>query len=390
MRSNKHIFCQMSMQTCLEYEICDIIYKLELEAEILEKVVFQNTVMECYPSYVKKAILKKAVDEGLVINEKAKDGQLFLNLNDSIDVSEDASLDDKIRHIIDSDQVLAMIEDYEYRKPYRHFCYFEYEGLSVDKIKSSIAANEILVFNKSLSKPIDSFDNPVVYSFGEQIFFKFSIRLTDDEGHIIKYVIIAIFDEKNSILEIRFDRIGIAYKNTYTFYKEQIEKILKYFSERFGVKFSNIDFRAVVDYMKAEKDDVTIFAQRLNRNGSTAYLEAYEAEEITIPILGELESFIADKSELFEKNEDTRKIKQELEGFLKEIEVKSDMPMVKIRMDENGTRFGITHNYKDSEYSLFMLYGELIGEEMMSSVKEYLMQCYTELRAAVSSDTVPA
>ena len=65
------------------------------------------------------------------------------------------------------------------------------------------------------------------------------------------------------------------------------------------------------------------------------------------------------------------------------------MPLVKIRMDESGIKFGITHNYKDTEYSLFMLYGELIGEEMMGDVKKYIMQCYKELTDAVSAVSIP-
>ena len=35
-----------------------------------------------------------------------------------------------------------------------------------------------------------------------------------------------------------------------------------------------------------------------------------------------------------------------------------------------------------------MIYGELIREEMMSSVKEYVMQCYKELTAATSADSI--
>ena len=64
------------------------------------------------------------------------------------------------------------------------------------------------------------------------------------------------------------------------------------------------------------------------------------------------------------------------------------MPVVKIRIDESGIKFGITHKYKDTDYSLFMIYGELIREEMMSSVKEYVMQCYKELTAATSADSI--
>lgn len=355
----------------------------------MEKKIFQNTLMEIYPSYVKKALLKKVVADGLVIDEKPKGGQMVLNLNNSIDVSEYSSIDDKFKHILDSDAILSIFEDYEYRKPYRHFCYFSYKNLSIEKIKALTESKELAVFNKSVNQPVDSFENPTVYPLSDQIFFKFSYRLQDDDGHIIKYVIIAVFDEKNNIFEIRFDRVGIAYKNSYSFYKDKVATIKSYFEEKLGVEFSSIDFRAVVDYMKSEKEDVTILAQRMNRNGSTAYLEAYEGDEITIPILGELENFVAKNKELFEKNDDTKVIRTELQQFLKQIEVKSDMPMVKIRIDETGVRFGITHDYKDTEYSLFMLYGELIGEEMMHSVKEYLMRCYKELRTAVSADSLP-
>lgn len=72
-------------------------------------------------------------------------------------------------------------------------------------------------------------------------------------------------------------------------------------------------------------------------------------------------------------------------NFLQEIEIQSDMPMVKIGMINSGIRFGITHNYKNTDYSMFMLYGELIGEGLISCVKDYVMRSYKEYRSAVSS-----
>ena len=64
------------------------------------------------------------------------------------------------------------------------------------------------------------------------------------------------------------------------------------------------------------------------------------------------------------------------------------MPKVKIRMPESGISFGITHNYMNTDYSMFMLHGELIGEGVMSRVKEYLIRTYKELRTAISSDSL--
>lgn len=354
----------------------------------MDKGIFKNTIVDIYPSYTKKAILKQAVNEGLVINNKKNSDQMTLNFTDSIDVSGDDSIEDKIRHILDSENILAMIEEYDYKKPYRHFCYFRYSSLNVEKIEELVRDKRVNIFDKKIQKPIDDSEKPTIYLLGEEIFFKFSFMLQNDIGSTIKYVILAIIDKENKVLEIRFDRVGIAYKNSHNYYKDKIAFILNYMRENIGIEFQDIDFKAVVDYMKSEKDDITFVAQRLTRNGTTAYLEAYEDEASIIPILGELDTFIEEQRELFEIDDNTRNIKKKLLEFRKEIEVKSDMPLVKIRMDESGIKFGITHNYKDTDYSLFMLYGELIGEEMMSSVKEYILRCYKELRAATSADAV--
>ncbi|MFR8813034.1 MAG: hypothetical protein ACLVFG_04945 [Lachnospiraceae bacterium] len=354
----------------------------------MDKDIFKNSILDIYPSYTKKVLLKQAVNDGLIINNKKSNAQMTLNFTDSIDVSEDETVDDKLKHILDSNSILAMVEEYEYRKPYKHFCYFEYADLEIEKIEELVKAGKVNVFDKKSQQPTDDFEKPTIYLLGEFIYLKFSYKLQNDIGSTIKYVMLAIIDKENKILEIRFDRVGIAYKNSYTYYKDKIAKILDYLRENINLNISDIDFKAVVDFMKSECDDITIVAQRMTRNGTTAYLEAYEDEESIIPILGEIDTFIEEQKELFDRDENTREIRKKLQEFRREIEVKSDMPLVKIRMDGSGIKFGITHNYKDTEYSLFMLYGELVGEEMMSSVKEYIMRYYKELRTATSADVI--
>lgn len=352
----------------------------------MDKGIFKSTIMDVYPSYTKKVILKQAVNEGLIINNKKNSGQLTLNFTDCIDVSNDETLDDKFRHILESESILAMIEEYEYKKPYRHFCYFKYSTLNIGKIEELVKNNKVNVFDKKNQKPIDDSEKPTIYLLGELIFLKFSYMLQNDTGNTIKYVMLTVIDKKNEILEIRFDRVGIAYKNSYNYYKDKISTILNYLKENIELETTDIDFKALVDFMKSEMDDITIVAQRMTRNGTTAYLEAYEDEASIIPILGELDSFIEVEKELFDIDANTRLIRDKLQAFRREIEDKSDMPLVKIRMDESGIKFGITHNYKDTDYSLFMLYGELVGEEMMGSVKEYIMRCYKDFRTATSAD----
>lgn len=357
---------------------------------LLERGIYKNSIMSIYPSYMKKTILKQVVDDGLAINNKKKDSQLTLNFTDSIDVSDDNTLDEKISHILDNDAILSFMEEYEYKKAYRHFCYFKITQISLEKIEKLVENEKINVFDKKELTSIDEFDKPSIYIAGEEINFKFSINLSNDTGNGIKYVVLAVIDKANDIIEFRFDKIGLEYKKTYNFYKEIIEKKLKYLQENIDLKVEDIDFKALVDFIK-DKDDVTIYAKRMTRNGTTAYLEAFEDEESIIPILGELNTFIDSNKTLFESNDETLDIRSKLLGFINDIEVKSDMPMAKIRLDSDNIKFGITHNYKDTEYSLFMLYGELTGEkEMMNSVREYLMQCSRELNNQISANRVPA
>lgn len=352
--------------------------------------------MELYPSYVKKFILKELKKEGSVIDDEkdVSSMELFSDIYDRINVTEFKTLDEKFRFLLDYDKILSVIEEYDYRKPYRHFCYFKCSNLQEEKIKLLIDEGKIIVFNPKEQKPVDEFDDevyrPTIYQLEDQIFFKFSYHLKDklnDES--IKYVMLAIFDKRYGLLEIRFDRVGVVYKYSQTYYKDQIASILEYFHNYLELQIEYIDFKAVVEHVFSTKTDITIVAKRMLRNGTMAHLEAYEDEETVLPILGELENLIEDNKSLFERNDDTKSILQLLEHFLKEIDVKSDMPVVKIRIDDSGIKFGITHNYKDTEYSLFMLYGELIGEEMMNHVKDYVMRCYREFGEAISSNPLP-
>ena len=98
---------------------------------------------------------------------------------------------------------------------------------------------------------------------------------------------------------------------------------------------------------------------------------------------------IQENKELFDTDINTNLIKDKLLAFIHEIEVKSDMPMVKVKLEDRDIKFGITHNYKGMEYSLFMFYGELLGdEEMMGYVRNYLIECNRELENCISPNSV--
>ena len=349
------------------------------------KINLQKTISGFFPAYLKKELLKQVVNEGLVINNRKKGNQLSLTFADIVDVTECDTLDEKIDSILAADNVLQFIEDFEYRRQYRHFCFFKCSEIPPTKLEELVQKEKVYLFDKKVSPLIDSYEKPTLYIVDNLVYLKFSDVLNNETGNQIKFTIICILDREENIIELRFDRVGIAYKNSYNFYRDKINNILSYLEENLSVTIENIDFKAVIDYMKAEKDNISIYAQRMQRNGTTAYLEAYDDGDGVMPNLGELGNFIEENRELFETDLNTKLIRDKLTAFIKEIEVKSDMPMVKVKLEDKDIKFGITHNYKGMEYSLFMYYGELLGDkEMMGYVRNYLIRCNRELEKIIS------
>lgn len=342
-----------------------------------------NTILK-YPEYMKKDLINKMIYEGLIVDYKPS-AQLPLVLPNVIDVSICENSDEKIMSAAKSESVIKMLKEFEFSKTYRHFCYFEFSNLSIDIINDLISDSVIELFDPNKDIDDDCYGKPVVVMKDNQIFFSFSYQLKNDEEDRMKFTVISIFDLDNNIIELRFDKIGIAYKKTFDFYKIKIQQVLDFFIKNMKLQIHSIDFKAVVDYIMSEKkDEVIVYAKRMRRNGTTAYLEAYEDEESILPILGELESFIKENQVLLNMDDNTISIRKRLEDFIKEIEIKSDMPMVKIRLQSKKIRIGITHDYKSTDYSFFMLYGELVNDwELMNYVREYLIGCYKEFRRCV-------
>ena len=349
----------------------------------------KKTISEFYPAYLKKELLKQAVNEGLVINSRKKTSTLSLGFADIIDVSEFDSLDEKINNILQVDNVLQFVEEFEYRRQYRHFCYFKYSEISPTKFEELVKDKRVNLYDKKGDILIDEYDKPSLYIVDNLVYLKFTFLLNNDTGNQLNFIVICVLDKEHNILELRFDRVGIAYKNSYDFYKDKINYIIEYLCVTLGITITNIDFKAVIDYIKNEKDNISIYAQRMQRNGTTAYLEAYDDGDGVMPILGELGAFIKENTELFDKDISTKLIRDKLNNFIKDIEIKSDMPMVKVKLEDNNIKFGITHNYKGTDYSLFMYYGELLGnKEVMGYVRNYLIECSRELENRVQSNSI--
>ena len=99
------------------------------------KTNLQKTVSEIFPVYLQKELLNQAVNESVIINNKKKTAQLSLNFTGILDVSECDSVEEKIDTMMQTDSVLKFIEEFEYRRQYRHCCYFKCSDISYEKIE---------------------------------------------------------------------------------------------------------------------------------------------------------------------------------------------------------------------------------------------------------------
>lgn len=364
------------------------------------KELLVSTLKNMYPNYLKKKILKQLSEDGLIVNNKniSKNGQISILYNLSIDVSDVEEINDKFENIFkngESGNIYKCIEDFEFNKGYRHSAFFKIGNFNEEKLEQLVSEKLVTIYKKdnTMHDYVDEEATvPTIKRSGEAIVFKFSYLLSNrlninDES--IKYVVLAIINSKDKTLEICLDKVGFDYKNNRDFYAQTIDNIKNKLTSMLGITVNDIDFKAVINYIKSEKDDVSIYAMKMYRNGTKAYLDALSNEDMVIPILGELKNFIEENKQLFYSNNETKEISSKLNEFITEIDVNSELPSVKMIWPENGIKIGVDHNYKDRQYSFFMYYDELgDSKERMDYVREYLMQSYRQLEAETSINEI--
>ncbi|MFQ8630331.1 MAG: hypothetical protein ACLSAJ_03380 [Intestinibacter bartlettii] len=354
-----------------------------------------NTFKFHHPKYLTSKLIKQLSDNGFINNSKRKSiknsAPLLSGLIDIIDVSEIENPNDKIEFILNSDNAaFKHIEHFEFFKSYRYSVIFNLTELDIQKTLNSIRENKL----KSFRRESDDFDNisldckdiiPTVGFFQDELIVKFSYLLTpkntDSELSNIKYTVVCIIDEDNSILEMRFDRVAKDYHTLKDFYTVIVDNTITLLNEIMGISLENIDFKAIIDYIRInDYPDINIYAFEMRRNGGRASLDADSNEDLIIPILGDLQDLIKENNELFEANKDTIKIKDKLEYLIDDILSTSDLPSVKVFWPDQDSRVGIKHEYKNQGYSLFIFYDNLKeSKERMDYVRNYFIEAYRKL-----------
>lgn len=353
------------------------------------KAIIEETTVKEYPTYYQDKILKLLKEKKLIYNDKR-----YKNEKNLLDVTRYDKSNDKLKFIIENLEVaIKEIEIFEFKRAYRYCSIFSITNYT-DDLLDKFNGEQINKFSEDINVFDDlSFTavNPTCKIESDKTIFKFSFLLSnkDDTSKRIKYPILAIIHKDINTLEIRLDTVQFAYRDKELFYNDRINSILAWFksvlnmgitTEEQKVIIDNINFEAIVKYMRAEKnDDVTIVALKMRREGMMAYLDAASNEELTIPILGELKKLISENERIFEKNKDTKDIKSIITRFINEIEETSSLPSVKALWGEKKIKVLLTHGYQNEEYTIFKYSDELGDEEMMDYVTKYLVQCKKEL-----------
>ncbi len=366
--------------------------KKENNMNVTTQEILNNTVSSSlYPGYMKSNFLKLAVNNNLLINNRANDhGAISLFSSMMPDVSSLASIDDKFIAALQDVNIQKLFEKFLFEKQYRLFSIFSIGNVTRESFKKLLDQAKIIPFNTFEGYPdcLD-YDTPYIMEQDENILLKFWEELTDEYQNKILYPVVALFDLNNKVVEIRFDRIGINYKHTYDFYKNIISKIREWISSNLDGTTSSIDFKAVIEYAKTDGGGIDIYAQKMTRNKTSAYLENLDEGEVVMPILGELSRLIESQEDLFTVNEQTQAIKKLLVDFISKIEADSDIPQLKLRFDEKNIKIGITHEYKHTDFSLFKYYDDLTkGKEAMDYVRNFFTETYQNLNRATSPVTI--
>jgi len=346
--------------------------------------ILKSTLRYNYPQYLNKNIIKELEKRGFIKN-KVKNSEVNAQTNfieDKFINLSKLEYEEKINKIFDVDnfQTEKTIEKLEFEREYSY-------GLFLKITKKNKSCKDIINYNPN---DVENKHDVYIYKKNDRVYIKNNIYLTSNDGIKIKYPIINVIHKVNNdeILEIRLSKVAIQFQNKEDFYRESIKENLKTLGfECSGICFKNtiknldnFEFNDDISIENFNPVKIIIKDMRLS-SGAKAKLDADSSPNQLIPILGDLEELIRENIDLFEKNEETHKIKSILNEFIENINKTSDIPSVGIIFSIKNIEHQvyITHNYKGTDYSMFNFrYPLCSDEERMNYVREIFIGNYRE------------
>lgn len=347
------------------------------------KEIVKYTFLEEYPVYFLDMFIKKLSEEKIVHNN----GRIKKYDGDLLNITVFGTIKEKIQYMFENvNEIVKKCEEFEYERAYRYSYIYRVEEFDLIKIEKLINSDKLNKFtndnqvndimNEFLTTPTCKVDE-------KTITFKFSVRLkykTDEKEISMKHVILVILDKTLNTVEIRQDVVPIKFHSNEDFYLEKVKSAKAWISSFIGIKLEKLDIQAIIKHMKNEKkDDVKVTAITIERDGAIAALDSGKNSDLNLPILDELRQKIYTE-EIFDIDENTKKIRTLIEDFIVDIEENSLLPAAKVLWKNDGYEISTFHSKIENEEGFIKWNKTLKDKESMDYVAEYFIKCETELR----------
>lgn len=280
-------------------------------------------------------------------------------------------------------------------KGYKYSALFKLDDeRSIDEIVESLSSNDEIT--NELATPVQelkatSFSNTLIIPFVFQ-----GAKVVDNEIKRYKTTYSALVNfhviDQKKFLEIDVDNIATYFRNgREDFFTYIINKISEWIETVGLLAVQPVDLVEVLEKFKEEGEGLSYpkaSAQKMVLStGSQAILDSADAEEILLPILGELKILITDNQLLFDQAPEIQRL---LEDFIRETEIEAELPWMTFTWDNKvkSKKVQVKFIFSDTPYTLLSYYTHTKGRSGMRDVIESLLKKYCEIensRTTVSS-----
>lgn len=292
------------------------------------------------------------------------------------------------------DEVISVIQEWEYDSPYSYSVLFEIKGEWKDTLLAAIDEKMINCIEDENFKH-DLFSSTIMdcvpsYKKIRNIdILKFSLHLigylpqeTDNRRDIV-YPIICLLNNETNILEIRYEKAkGYISNQEDGFYIKKIKEVQNKLEDLLGIELLAVNLSPIVKFIKGtlndvEETEVAVSAQALEyHTGSKAILDTGNNDNMILPLIGNLKDILSNYEDLFSANDETKQIRDLLEEIILEAEFLSDHPWItlawKNEVKSKILKVKFLFNYHGQDFSVLQYYGNNADSERMSYVTQFI------------------
>ena len=349
------------------------------------EILLKDTI-EQYPLALRKAIVKKFKDDGLVTSNKKdiKTGCYFpVNSSNS---------DEAIQSTLIDENFFSHYENIEFEKFYKYSVplFFELDNVNLDdQLNNLVTDNNLVVFDEnnssstsdSISSRIDCC-TPKFKKSGNYILIKFLTKQSDfkeDGGAFIpvniRFPIVISINAKIGILEMRFDGGKFDADSQLDFITPIIKYCMAWLKEKLFMKLYNVNTDDIMDSINNDSTKKAIINKQSMqmKSGASADLTASDNEENIMPFIGELRALIKNNEDTFDHCLESKKI---LTDYLDELEATADYPYIRIKWPNSvkAHEFSVKINFNYYEGKFIQMHSMQSSARVMKERMEYAIE----------------